>query len=84
MSKFPDLYEAAVALLDELQRQLDNNQMDFEPDFPGEMPMPETDGEKRARISQCLIAINSVEAGDLRRAIARHRRITRKLTPKAA
>ena len=72
MSKAPDLLEASIAFMEEIQRQLDGWQSDsWEPDYPGELPPPMKDGEREGRISQLLTVLNSCEGGDMRRAISR-------------
>lgn len=76
--KRPDVFEAAVAFLEEIEQMLAGWRGDFEPDYPGELPPPTERGEKEGRISQLLTVLNSVEAAELKRAIAREKNIRRK------
>ena len=72
MAKIPELLEAAEALIAELERELRG------------WAQEDMSSEKRTRVSQMQIVLNSCEMGDLRRSIERHKRITKKLKPKAA
>jgi hypothetical protein len=68
-----------IEFMASLERELAGWQADFEPDYPGELSTPMMDGEREARISQMKIVLNSCEAGDMRRAIAKRKRLERKL-----